>query len=107
MEVKTRKNGGRRPKQVAEVARQLIANAKAAGFPKTRVFVGHVKSEDSYPHTPDLWPPEWRIGDNWEGSTSCLIYRESRWFVRDTRTGEDRDYNYDQALGDAQCWFTG
>ncbi len=91
----------RKPKQVAEIERRLRKNAKLAGNPMRRVCCAYTQPEEG------LDNGEWGIGDNWEQSPTSLIYRNLKWWSRNHWDGEDKEYSYEQALGDTTCWFTG
>ncbi len=84
----------RKPREVAEVYELLRKNAIAAGDGAQRAYC-YFEGD------------EWRITDNWEKSSHLLIYRDGAWTRRRCFDGEDSPYTYQQALGDAMCWFTG
>ncbi len=104
------------PAQVLEVHNALLANARENwddDFADTAVYT---RPEDNYNRETNEYEPtgNWIVGCNFEGWGSGMIFKSGVWYYRSRRTGEDTAMcpgdparGHEEALGNANCFFTG
>ncbi|MDP6232065.1 MAG: hypothetical protein QF913_07845 [Nitrospinaceae bacterium] len=89
------------PKEVLKVHNLLVKNATEAfgdkKFGKDAVFTR--ADEDG----------SWIVGPNFENYGNSMIYKPEGWFYRESWSGADKAMRggYEEAKGNAQCFFTG
>ena len=98
------------PAQVLEVHNALLANARERfGDDTDDIGPVYTRPEDSYNRETNDYEPtgNWIVGCNFEGWGPSMIFADGVWFYR-TRSGDKQmAHGHEEALGNANCFFTG
>ena len=99
------------PTLVREVHEALLANARKNwddDFADTAVYT---RPEDRRNHETNEYEPtgNWIVGCNFEGWGPSMIFADGVWSYRSRHTGDDKQmaHGHEEALGNANCFFTG
>ena len=97
------------PAQVLEVHNALLANARQnlpADLADTAVYT---RPEDWY--NEEIWgykrTGNWIVGCNFEGWGSSMIFKGGVWYYRIRGVDKAMAHGHEEALGNANCFFTG
>ena len=97
------------PAQVLEVHNALVANARQAWDDDFADDAVYTRPEDRRNRETNKYEPtgNWIVGCNFEGWGPSMIFADGVWFYR-TRSGDKQmAHGHEEALGNANCFFTG
>ena len=97
------------PAQVLEVHNALLANARQNwddDFADTAVYT---RPEDNYNRETNEYEPtgNWIVGCNFEGWGPSMIFKSGVWYYRSRGIDKPMTGGHEEALGNANCFFTG
>ena len=98
------------PSQVLEVHNALLANARERfGDDTDDIGPVYTRPEDSYNRETNDYEPtgNWIVGCNFEGWGPSMIFADGVWFYRSRGVDKQMAHGHEEALGNANCFFTG
>jgi hypothetical protein len=99
------------PAPVREVHEALLANARQNWDDDFAEDAVYTRPEERRNHETNKYEPtgNWIVGPNFEGWGSSMIFADGDWYYRSSHTGEDKQmaHGHEEALGNANCFFTG